>query len=60
LKVTITFASLPGCKPTIYDHLKRELGREPSHEELKAKVQRILSGVAEVVEANRLHAENEP
>lgn len=29
-------------KPTIYEALKTKLGREPTHEEIKADVKRIL------------------
>lgn len=45
-RVTITWGYLsdPSTrKPTIYEALKAKLGREPTHEELKADVRRILS-----------------
>ena len=42
-------------KPTIYEALKAKLGREPSHNELVADVNRILGRVSE---SERIHAEN--
>jgi hypothetical protein len=42
-------------KPTIYEALKAKLGREPSHNELVADVNRILGRVSD---AERIHAEN--
>jgi hypothetical protein len=42
-------------KPTIYEALKAKLGREPSHNELMADVNRILGRVSD---AERIHAEN--
>ena len=42
-------------KPTIYESLKAKLGREPSHNELVADVNRILGRVSE---SERIHAEN--
>ena len=42
-------------KPTIYEALKAKLGREPSHNELVADVNRILGRVPE---SERVHAEN--
>jgi predicted DNA-binding protein (UPF0278 family) len=41
--------------PTIYEALKAKLGREPSHNELVADVNRILGRVSE---SDRIHAEN--
>ncbi len=41
VKVTFKFESLTG-KPTIYSVLKAKLGREPTNQELKADVIRIL------------------
>ena len=42
-------------KPTIYEALAAKLGREPSHNELIADVNRILGRVSE---SERIHAEN--
>jgi hypothetical protein len=42
-------------KPTIYEALKAKLGREPSHNELAADVNRILGRVSE---SERIQAEN--
>ena len=42
-------------KPTIYEALKAKLGREPSHNELVADVNRILGRVPE---SERIHADN--
>jgi hypothetical protein len=42
-------------KPTIYEALAAKLGREPSHNELMADVNRILGRVSD---AERIHAEN--
>lgn len=42
-------------RPTIYEALQAKLGREPSHAELKADVQRILTeGAQEMAAAGRL------
>ena len=42
-------------KPTVYEALAAKLGREPSHNELVADVNRILGRVPE---SERIHAEN--
>lgn len=45
----------PTRKPTIYAALRTKLGREPTHNELKADVRRILSdGTAERAAAGKL------
>ena len=42
-------------KPTIYEALRAKLGREPSNEELKADVKRILNdGLIELASAGKL------
>jgi hypothetical protein len=41
VKVTVRFENLTG-KPTIYSVLKEKFGREPTNQELKAEISRIL------------------
>jgi hypothetical protein len=48
-EVRFTIGHLPGKprKPTIHEVLKKQLGREPTHNELVAEVKRILGGVTQ-------------
>ena len=42
-------------RPTIYEALRAKLGREPTHEEVKADVRRILrEGYAEMAARGKL------
>ena len=46
MRITITFGRLKPdpARPTIAEALAAELGREPTHNELTAKVRRIIRG----------------